>query len=371
MPRVIALIGMPWSSPVSDLIQRQSGRDQLQRGNQSSRSFAGQQYPFPRSRGADGSHDGRPLCGADLSTLSREHGYGASLQDRETCLLEEDDCELISETLNASVDAWVIRYLFGKEVAPLARVRVLPAPRECSEYDLRVDQFLLTNGAPLSLKETLERYGRQLPEAGDPVLQLNQPTVSTPNSLGSSRGNEAHLSPLIASENPALPENSDRVNNTLPMHNAQSPLPPSHPFTLFFQGDWIQLSPLGDFPHGQGIQRVDAESLGSMTAQFNSLFARLGRLFVGVPFFIGHPDVPALAREFPDRKAYGWVTALEARPAGLVAQVKWSHEGQSLIQEGHYKFLSPYWEADPIGVEQGRKIFRPKRALSQQSASRI
>lgn len=308
--------------------------------------------------------------GADLSTLSREHGYGASLQDRESCLLEEDDCELISETLNERVDAWVIRYLFGKDAKPLARVRVLPAPRECSEYDLRVDQFLLTNGAPLSLNETLERYGRELPEAGDAVLQLNKPL---PNC--SSGGDDTHLFPAIASERP---KNQSVLTSTATADKASEPREnqslvtstatsdggsPAHPFTLL-QGDWIQISPLGDFPHGQGIQRVDAESISTITRQFNSLPARLGRLFVGVPFYIGHPDVPALACEYPDRKAYGWIQEVEARADGLVAKVKWSDQGRTLLEQGHYKFLSPYWEADEIGSEQSRKIFRPRRLIS-------
>jgi len=106
------------------------------------------------------------------------------------------------------------------------------------------------------------------------------------------------------------------------------------------------------------------DAIVSITRQFNSLPARLGRLFVGVPFYIGHPDVSALAREYPDRKAYGWIQAVEARAEGLVAKVKWSDEGRTLLEQGHYKFLSPYWEADEIASEQGRKIFRPKRLIS-------
>jgi len=150
---------------------------------------------------------------------------------------------------------------------------------------------------PALLERTVERYGRELPENGDAVLQINKATVTTPNC--SSRGNQTHLSPLTP---PAI-ENTSPESQSLVTSSATEDgfANSSHPFSLL-QGDWIQLSPLGDFPHGQGIQRVDPESLAAITGQFNSLFARLGRLFVGVPFYIGHPDVPALAREYRTAK---------------------------------------------------------------------
>lgn len=111
--------------------------------------------------------------GADLSTISRDRGYGASLQEKETCALEEDDAEMLSETLNRYVDAWVIRYLFGKQVKPLAQVKVLVTPRECTDTDLQVDAFLLKHGAPLALEETMARYGRRKAQPGEAVLATN------------------------------------------------------------------------------------------------------------------------------------------------------------------------------------------------------
>jgi phage gp29-like protein len=112
--------------------------------------------------------------GADLSTISRDRGYGASLQEKETCALEEDDAEMLSETLNRYVDEWVIRYLFGEDVKPLAQVKVLVTPRECTSTDLQVDEFLLRHGARLPLVQTLERYGRKLPEADEAVLAARE-----------------------------------------------------------------------------------------------------------------------------------------------------------------------------------------------------
>src|ERR1043166_7853037 len=99
----------------------------------------------------------------------------------------------------------------------------------------------------------------------------------------------------------------------------------------------LHLSPLGDFPHSKGLQRIDHEAIRQLTAEFNSLPAKLGRLFVGVPFYIGHPDVPGLENTYPDKKAYGWVIHLVCEQDGLYAQVKWSKAGAELIKEGYYR----------------------------------
>lgn len=108
--------------------------------------------------------------GADLSTLSRDRGYGASLQEKETCALEEDDADMLTETLNRYVDEWVIKYVFGEEAKPLAHVKVLASARECTTGDLQVDEFLLRHGAPLSIEATMSRYGRALPKPGEKLL---------------------------------------------------------------------------------------------------------------------------------------------------------------------------------------------------------
>lgn len=63
--------------------------------------------------------------GADLSTISKGDGNGASLQGDESDLIEQDDAEMISETLNTQVDPQVIRALFGEGVKPLAYIRLL------------------------------------------------------------------------------------------------------------------------------------------------------------------------------------------------------------------------------------------------------
>ncbi|HYE32909.1 MAG TPA: DUF935 family protein [Methylomirabilota bacterium] len=108
--------------------------------------------------------------GADLSTLSRNNGYGASLQEGEGRILEADDAKLITETLNNTLDRQVIKMLFGNTVEPLAYVNVLISPREYTAQDLAIDQFLVAHGVALSQSRTLQRYNRSPAEPGEAVL---------------------------------------------------------------------------------------------------------------------------------------------------------------------------------------------------------
>ncbi len=262
--------------------------------------------------------------GTDLSTISREHGYGVSLQERESCLLEEDDAALITETLNRTLDAQVIRLVFGESVRPLARIKLLGVAKECTEFDLKIDAFLLEQGAPLGVADLLERYGRRHAKSAEDRL------TSTPHS------------------------------RSLANSRIQLPAACVTPFKAI-AGEWIQLTPLGEFPHAQGWQRVDAASVNTMVQQFKSFWAKLGRRFGGLPFYLGHPDATPSPTE---TKALGWILDVEARSDGLYGKVKWTSEGRALIEGGYYKFHSPYWEAESIGVREGQPVFRPTRLLS-------
>lgn len=299
--------------------------------------------------------------GADLSTISRDRGYGASLQEKETCVLEEDDADMLTETLNRYVDEWVIRHVFGPEARPLARVKVLVSPRECTTGDLQVDEFLLRHGAPLSLEATLSRYGRSLPHEGERILTPRSAQASLPESSpGKPSGHEMpneNSGPIVTFRG----SSSEPVSDPSPSTQIEGELLENQ-FTLL-QEDWVQLSPFGDFPHARGLQRVDRAAAESMVAQFNSFRGRLGRLFGGVPFYVGHPDLPG-ANDLVDRKAYGWINELAAREDGLYGFVKWSDAGLEILRNAHFKYLSPYWEAREIGTENGRRIYRPTALLS-------
>ena len=108
--------------------------------------------------------------GGDLSTRSIHYGTGASLQQDEALLLEMDDSEWVSETLNTQLDSWVIRYFFGEKVRPLAKVHLHNSQKANVDMDLKVDEFLLRHRAPLSLRQLLERYQRSLPTAGETLV---------------------------------------------------------------------------------------------------------------------------------------------------------------------------------------------------------
>jgi phage I-like protein len=122
--------------------------------------------------------------------------------------------------------------------------------------------------------------------------------------------------------------------------------------------EWIKLTPeLGDYPHARGLQRIDKAAVEAMANHFKR--AR------GVPFYVGHPDVPGMESEYPDKKAYGWVKEVEARADGLYGKVKWSEPGKAMLANSHFRFFSPYWNSATIGQgANGKPIFRPLELLS-------
>ena len=63
--------------------------------------------------------------GADLSTISKGDGTGASLQGDESGMLEQDAVANLGEALHEQVDRFVIRYVTGDE-EPLAYISIEP-----------------------------------------------------------------------------------------------------------------------------------------------------------------------------------------------------------------------------------------------------
>ncbi|MDR2812388.1 MAG: phage protease [Puniceicoccales bacterium] len=109
---------------------------------------------------------------------------------------------------------------------------------------------------------------------------------------------------------------------------------------------WLKLVEYGDHPHPEGIQRVTGEAAGEMQRKFRSLRARLARKFGGVPIYIGHPDDENFSRlpGHGDTRSYAWVQDIEAREDGIWILPKWSDAGKKLVENSHFKFLSPRWE---------------------------
>ena len=103
--------------------------------------------------------------GGDLGTSSSPHGTGASLQEDETEILETDDCALIEETLATQISRFVIAWRHGPDAPMLAYLKFRRADKQNVDQDLKIDQFLLDAGAPLAVKDTLERYARSCPDS--------------------------------------------------------------------------------------------------------------------------------------------------------------------------------------------------------------
>jgi len=107
--------------------------------------------------------------GSDLAILSRQSGSGASLQADEATILEEDDAAMISETLKAQVEKFVLKYLFDSEEVR-AYVRLVPSTRKNIKGELALYKELFDLGVPLALNDIRERFGLTTPTDTDVLL---------------------------------------------------------------------------------------------------------------------------------------------------------------------------------------------------------
>jgi hypothetical protein len=136
--------------------------------------------------------------GGDLSTQSHHgggQGQGASLQGQELASMEQGDTAWVSDVMHEQLDRYAIRYATGDAV-PLASIKFKTAPMKDTANDLLIDQFLLSNGFPISVEEAAQRYEREIPDAGEdllkPAVQADAEEVGkvTGNVEGKGAGNE-------------------------------------------------------------------------------------------------------------------------------------------------------------------------------------
>lgn len=123
--------------------------------------------------------------------------------------------------------------------------------------------------------------------------------------------------------------------------------------------NWIKIAPYGAYPgsrpgRAQNFTEVEANA---MVAEFGSLRGKAGRLFRGIPVFIGHPD--ANPQIYTDHRRLGKVVNLQPRGDGLYGEVEWNALGLENKAEGYWVYPSPRWDAP-----QGRPEFRPDRLIS-------
>jgi len=116
--------------------------------------------------------------GADLATIAKgDDAVGASLQGDEGDILLEDDLMLGEETLNEQVSKIVIQHLFGTSRC-LAYLKLRRPQKKNIDQDIKVDEFLVRHGVPLTIEETLERYERAKADEGEATLQAPRSAAS-------------------------------------------------------------------------------------------------------------------------------------------------------------------------------------------------
>ena len=111
--------------------------------------------------------------GADLSTISKGDGTGASLQGDESGMIEQDAAENLGETLHEQVDAFVIRYVTG-DAEPLAKIVIEPVTKTDVDTDIKIDNHLVSMGCRLSKADMMQRYGRTEATSDDDVAEMKQ-----------------------------------------------------------------------------------------------------------------------------------------------------------------------------------------------------
>ena len=126
---------------------------------------------------------------------------------------------------------------------------------------------------------------------------------------------------------------------------------------LSIDGEWLKISPYGDFPNKVGLQRIQKPDADAMVTAFNSLRGKLARGFLGLPIFVGHPDVQP--GDYPDKRRYGKITELEARDDGFYGKVSFNSLGKAVVDDGQFQFNSPTWYLKRDG-----KFVRPVELIS-------
>ncbi len=146
---------------------------------------------------------------------------------------------------------------------------------------------------------------------------------------------------------------------------------------------WAQLAPFGDYP-GQAllrepggsiakfpaIQRLDRAAAVAMVARFKSPWHRVKRYFTGCNIYVGHPDVPAFANDYPDKSPKGMIVDLEVRADGLYCKPVFTSEGSELVETRQLRAFSAYWSDREIGQQPNPaagpalKVYRPDQLKS-------
>lgn len=238
--------------------------------------------------------------GADLSTISKGDGTGASLQGDEAGMIEQDAAANLGETLHEQVDRFVIRYVTGDD-EPLASISVEPVKKPDVDTDIKIDNHLAALGVKLSKADALQRYGRTEAESDDDALQPtpNVPQNGLPGGFGGLPNERAPATPLQTALQGVAKREEGSGRTTTPE-----------------SGDAPQRAILAAFAKDTSKA---AEAVKSLLAEEDpeKLKALSSKLIADLPTLI--PDDPALAAVIAEAMAAEFGSPAAPAPSGALA----------------------------------------------------
>lgn len=151
--------------------------------------------------------------GADLGTSSKHNSTGASLQADETSILEVDDAVLISETLARELSKPALQWKYGADVTPLAYIKIRASEEDRTNMDLKVYQFLLSCGFPISKQQASETFSVAIAQETDPNDLLTPPsTPSTPQSADPDNDGDSQIANQADPRNQSSKQTREKFN---------------------------------------------------------------------------------------------------------------------------------------------------------------
>lgn len=238
--------------------------------------------------------------GADLSTISKGDGTGASLQGDEAGMLEQDAADNLGETLHEQVDRFVIHYVTGDD-DPLASISIEPVNKPDVDTDIKIDNHLAALGVKLSKADAIQRYGRTEATRDEDALQTppNGPQNGLPGGFGGLPNERTPATPLQTALQGVAKREDESGRTTTPE-----------------SGDAPQRAILAAFAKDTSKA---AEAVKALLAEEDpsKLQALSSKLLADLPSLI--PDDPALAAVIADAMAAEFGSPAAPAPSGALA----------------------------------------------------
>lgn len=124
--------------------------------------------------------------------------------------------------------------------------------------------------------------------------------------------------------------------------------------------------PYADVPYNRdgivGTQRLNKTYAEQMVALWKIVDAENK----GAPGYVGHPDYvngsPMAEDEFLRKEpgAVVWVHSIEAGDDALLLNVDWTPDGEELVTSRKFRFFSPFFMSEDIGMEGTTRVYVPR-----------